>query len=63
MDTVMKLGTVSRANSVKQKPKPLSNLSKKRLEKELGVRGIYDGKTKQKLQAKLDMELHGITWN
>ena len=24
------------------------------------MRGIYDGKTKQELQAKLDMELHGI---
>ena len=60
MDTVMKPGTVSRANSVKQKLKPLSNLSKKQLEKELGARGIYDGKTKQELQAKLDMELHGI---
>lgn len=60
MDTVMKLGTVSRANSIKQKLKPLSNLSKKQLEKELGARGIYDGKTKQELQAKLDMELHGI---
>ena len=60
MDTVMKLGTVSRANSIKQKLKPLSNLSKMQLEKELGARGIYDGKTKQELQAKLDMELHGI---
>jgi hypothetical protein len=60
MDTVMKLGTVSRANSVKQKLKPLRNLSKKQLEKELGARGIYDGKTKQELQTKLEMELHGI---
>ena len=60
IDAVMKLGTVSRANSIKQKLKPLSSLSKKELEKELGARGIYDGNTKQELQAKLDMELHGI---
>ena len=60
MDTVMKLGTVSRANSANQKLKPLRNLSEKQFEKELGAQGIYNGKTKQELQTKLDMELYGV---
>ena len=60
IDTIMKPGTVSRINTLNKKPKPISNLSKQELEKELAARGIFRGEKKQELQTLLYMELRGI---
>ena len=56
----MKTGSVSRANTLQHKVKPLKDLSTEQLKLELATRGIYKGKTKQELQNLLDMEMHGM---
>lgn len=53
-------GAVSKTNTLQLKLKPLKNLSRDDLERELASRQIYDGNTKQDLQKLLDQEMHGI---
>ena len=57
---VMK-GPIGKRNTLLQKPKPFSALTREELESELAGREIYEGKTKKELQNLLDENLHGVS--
>lgn len=48
VNTIMKPGTTSRSNTLRNTINSLAYLSIEELEKELGARGIYEGKTKKR---------------
>ena len=59
-NAIMRSGTVSRQNTVRGMTKPLACLSRAQLEKELGARGIYEGRTKKYLEHLLAEKMHEI---
>ena len=54
-------GPIGKRNTLLQKPKPFSALTREELESELAGREIYEGKTKKELQNLLDENLHGVS--
>ena len=53
-------GPYRKKNSLQKSNKPFQDLMRNDLVKELSVRGIYEGKTKEELQNLLKEELHGV---
>ena len=53
-------GRVARTNTLNLLRKPIQNLSRADLEKELASRGIYDGQTIKELKGLLEAEMKGI---